>query len=476
MERASEPSSLLFGPPLGTRVHDWLLVDCVGHGAYGVVYRAVRIGQESAEPVALKMALRPWDPRFMREVGMLSLVHHPSIPRMISHGFWRDPSGASFPFIVMEWVQGTPLYTWAHEHHPSNLQVLRMLAQLARALEATHAAGAVHRDVKGDNMLVRHSDGQAMLMDFGSGNYPCAARLTWEPLPPGTAPYRSPEAWLFERRSEHSQDARYVAGPADDVYALGVTAYRLVTGEYPFTAGLLQDDAGAWQVDELPLPSPQQLNPRVDGQLSALVVRMLSVAPEARGSAGELAAALEAAAERVEKESEGSRHGTEAPAPPASPQALPKRIPSRVGVWSWSIGGACVLVVALLVLWAWKSVHAPSPSASVKETVASNGPTNLGETAPQTTPPPEQASSQPKTISQEPPPEPFPGQLTPDAKGRCPGPKQISLNGGCWGEYPTKDAEECEKNGWVFMKDHCYAPVMGSRRKPPPTSAPPDSR
>lgn len=474
MEHTPAPSGLLFGPPLGTRVHDWLLVDHLGHGAYGVVYRAVRLGQESAEPVALKLALRPWDPRFMREVGLLSLVHHPSIPRMLSHGFWRHASGACFPFITLECVQGTPLYTWAREHHPSNLQVLRMLAQLARALETTHAAGAVHRDVKGDNMLVRHSDGRAVLMDWGAGNYPCAARLTWGPLPPGTAPYRAPEAWLFERRSEHTPDARYQAGPADDVYALGVTAYRLVTGEYPFTAGLLKDEAGVWQVDALPLPSPRELNPRVDAQLSALLVRMLSVAPEARGSAGELAEALEAAAERVEKE-EGSRLGTKAPAPSGPAQALPKRLASRVSVRAWSVS-ACVLAGAFLLFGTWRAVHTPAHSAAVKEPVASSGPTNLGETASRNPPPPKPTESQPKTISQEPPPEPYPGQLTPDARGRCPGPKQIALNGGCWGESPTKDAEECEKNGWVFTKGRCYAPIMGSRRKPPPTSANPESR
>lgn len=205
--------------------------------------------------------------------------------------------------------------------------MLQLLAKLARAIKATHAAGAVHRDMKGDNMLVRHSDGQAVLTDFGAGNSPCAARLTWEPLPPGTVPYRSPEAWLFERRAEHSQDAHYVAGPGDDVYALGVTAYRLVTGEYPFTARLLQDDAGVWTLEGLPLPSAQELNPQVDAQFSALIVRMLSVPPEARGTAGELAEALEAAAERVEKETGGDRLGNEYPAPLASPQAIPERIP-----------------------------------------------------------------------------------------------------------------------------------------------------
>jgi serine/threonine protein kinase len=324
---------------VGTRVQEWLLVDCRRHGAYGVVYRAVRVGHESEGDVALKMALFPWEPRAMREVGLLSLVHHPCVPRLLGHGFWRHPSGAFFPFVVMEWVEGTPLYEWAREHNPSNGEVLQVLAQLARALEATHAACAVHRDVKGDNVLVRHSDGRAVLTDFGAGTYPCAARLTWQPLPPGTPDYQSPEAGLFERRALPSQDAHYPAGPADDVYALGVTAYRLVTGEYPVCAALRQDAQGVWQLEERPLASPRQLNPRVAPQLNEWIVRM------------------------------------------------------------------------------------------------------------------------------------------PNAKGRCPGPKQIPLNGGCWVEVvPSKDAEECEKNGLVFIKERCYAPAMGSRRKPPPTSAPPDFR
>jgi hypothetical protein len=77
----------LFLPP-GTRVDEWVLRSYHGHGAFGVVYRAVRVGQESAGEVALKMALVPWEPRFMRELGLLSLVRHPSVPRLLGHGVW----------------------------------------------------------------------------------------------------------------------------------------------------------------------------------------------------------------------------------------------------------------------------------------------------------------------------------------------------------------------------------------------------
>jgi len=361
----------------------------------------------------------------------------------------------------MEWVEGPPLYEWAHKHAPTQPQVLQVLSQLARALEATHACHAVHRDVKGDNVKVRSADGRAVLLDFGAGNYQSAARITSQLLPPGTPGYRSPEAWLFALRSRSSSGAPYQPGPADDVYALGVTAYRLVTGQYPPGPAPRQDDAGTWHLEEAPRPSPRELNPRVDSQLSALILRMLSVSPEARGTAGELAEALEAA---------------------ARPRALPERTRPRVQSTEWRARGAWVLAGALLVLWAWKAVHTPPPGVSEREQVDSppsrpdEGTTNLGEVTPEAPSPSMEGPSQQETISQDPSTQPFPGQLTPDAKGRCPGPKQIPINGGCWLEYPSKNAEECEKNNLVFIKDRCYAPAMGSRRKPPPTSAPPDFR
>ncbi len=457
MEREPAPVGHLFCLPPGTRVEDWLLVGCHGHGASGVVYRAVRIGHEAEGFVALKMALFPWDPRFMREVGLLSLVHHPSIPRLLGHGFWQDPSGMSFPFIVMEWVEGPSLYEWARECAPTNRQVLQVLAQLARALEATHACRAVHRDVKGDNVLVRRSDGRAMLTDFGAGHYQAAARLTWQPLPPGTPPYRSPEAWLFELRSGHSEGARYLAGPADDVYALGVTAYRLVTGQYPPGPELRQDEQGAWHPEEVPLPAAGAQPPRGSPAQRADPPHALGVSRGSRNSGR---------ARRGARGCRGARSGLPTPIQPRKQR-----------------GRARVLAGALLVLWTLLAVHAPLPSASARKQVASNpaspregGAAGVGESAAEATEPWGREFSEPEALSQDTPPEPLPGQLTPDAKGQCPGRTQIPINGGCWVELSTKDAEACEEAGYVFFKARCYAPALNSRRKPPPTSAPPDFR
>ncbi|MFP2934980.1 protein kinase domain-containing protein, partial [Pyxidicoccus sp. 3LG] len=125
--------------------------------------------------------------------------------------------------------------------------MLRLLASLARALEVTHAAGGLHRDVKGENVRVRRADAQPFLMDFGSGHYVGAATLTWQPFPPGTPAYRPPEAWRYVLRSSKPPAVAYAPGPADDLFALGVTAYRLVTGKYPPSAHPEEGDAWLWR-------------------------------------------------------------------------------------------------------------------------------------------------------------------------------------------------------------------------------------
>ena len=142
----------------------------------------------------------------------------------------------------------------------------------------------------------------------------------------------------------------------------------------------------------------------------------------------------------------------------------------------WGLAGV------FLALWGWQALHEPPRRASVREPVASTpapvdeAAAGLGEPGTQAPVPPEKEPSKQKTVAQDEPPKPFPGQLTPDAKGRCPGRKQFPINGGCWVEHPAKDAEECEENGYVFFKARCYAPALDTRRKPPPTSAPSDSR
>jgi len=155
-------------PEFGSQVGSWIVRERIGSGSHGVVFRAVRADRPDGKTYALKLALEAEDVRMEREVWLLSRIRHPSVPRLESNGLWESPGGEIYPYLVMEWVEGTPLYAWADRHAPFGPEVCRVLAQLARALEAIHAAGAVHRDVKGDNVLARLSDSLPVLIDFGS--------------------------------------------------------------------------------------------------------------------------------------------------------------------------------------------------------------------------------------------------------------------------------------------------------------------
>jgi hypothetical protein len=361
-----------------------------------------------------------------------------------------------------------------------------------------------------------------VLTDFGAGNYYGAARLTWQPLPPGTPAYQSPELGLFQLRSVRSRDAHYAAGPFDDVFALGVTAYRLVTGGYPPSPVPQREGEGRWSMVPLYLPPPRELNLQVEPQLSTLILRMLSLAPEERGSAGELAEALEAAMVGTEPEVELASLGAErpqrlvppsedrvslalSPAPVPSP-SLPGRGPDsqeavtgaeaalpnaersagvpmpeesvrpRARRLAWSSGLVLAGVGALLALWAVVEVQVRREGVSAKEQGAlvrgnaDAGPASLGEAVAAVPQSSVQEPSEQKAIEQDLPPKPRPGQVRPDAKGQCPGRKQVPINGGCWVEWPGPTVDECEQNGYVLIKERCYAPALETRREPPPTS------
>ena len=133
---------------------------------------------------------------------------------------------------------------------------------------------------------MREPDGQPVLLDFGVGDYEGASTLTATVLPPGTAHYRSTEAVRFLWEKENQPGARYAFTLADELYALGVVLYRLLTDEYPFPPGiplpLLYE-----RILETEPPAPVVLNPRVPRSVSGLTMRLLSKTPEERGASAE---------------------------------------------------------------------------------------------------------------------------------------------------------------------------------------------
>ncbi|MBN1208812.1 MAG: serine/threonine protein kinase, partial [Myxococcaceae bacterium] len=358
---ASSPRDPAALPP-GTVIGSWRVVSRCGEGSYGIVYQVEKVKQPEAGPFALKLAQYPMDPRFEREVELLWRGRHAHVPRLHDYGRWTHPDGVSFPYLVMDWIEGVPLYVWAARRRLSSRQVPRVLAQLARALEALHGESGVHRDVKGGNILVTE-EAQAFLTDYGSGLYPEARELTREPVPPGTPQYWSPESLRFQWRFRRSARARYKAGAADDVYALGVTAYRLVTGTYPPPAEGPEstEDDTEWTFGVR--VSPEALVGACP-ELASVICQMLADEPSARGSAGEVARALEYAAR-----SAGSK--ADRPIPQRTPDTAPVRSARPVRMRRalvWGLGLAAPIMGLGLVLLVrepepWQSVQAPAAVA-----------------------------------------------------------------------------------------------------------------
>jgi hypothetical protein len=284
-------------------------------------------------------------------------------------------------------------------------------------------------------------------MDFGTGLYPGAAPLTPALSFPGTPLYRSPESWLFEMRFYRDAQARFRPAPADDLYALGVTACRLLSGEYPEPAMPTRDEHGELRMPGVRLPRVLLKSPNVDPALRACTLRLLSVQPAQRGSAEQLVRELEATLK-------------------------PSLLHPRPGWRAWALAAAAVTLA--IAAWraapgkAWqeRSVARAERSRAESEKVGTAG---LGDAAASMALEKAPAASSAEGMGKAPLPEPVPGQVRPDQKGRCPFKWQVSLNGGCWGEF-TWEAEKCAGLGGQMFQGACYMPVIPPGQKRPPTS------
>ncbi|MBN1206171.1 MAG: protein kinase [Myxococcaceae bacterium] len=272
--------------PPGTEVNGFRLVRHLVSGGYGSVWLVESI-LHPGRLYALKFSLYPpgtprqADERAVREVRLLLQAAHPNVVRVVAHGRWEDPE-TGLHYVVLEWVEGSTLLTWARQHNPSLRHLVRLFQKVVRALQAAHEAGVMHRDVKPDNVLVREVDSEPFLVDFGAGNAEGSPSLTQEGLPPGTPDFRSPEALSFSLRADGTP---YSFQPADDWYAVGVMLYLLLTEVLPFPARLGGVDFKQWVVWRRPVP-PRLLNPRVPGALSRVVMRLLAKEPGSRPKDG----------------------------------------------------------------------------------------------------------------------------------------------------------------------------------------------
>lgn len=270
----------------GERFGPYRLDELIGVGGMGEVYRAFDTGKERV--VALKR-LPGWlagdadyQARFRRESRLAARLREPHVIPIHDYG---EIDGQLY--LDMRLVEGTDLATLLEQRGAlPPARAVRIIGQIAAALDAAHADGLVHRDVKPSNILISagsHGEDHAYLVDFGIARADTDTVLTETGVMMGTPQYMAPE--------------RFVQGNVDgraDIYSLGCVLYETLTGRKPFPAEGLPAQMYAHVNTEPPAPSSEL--PALPKGLDGVIARGMAKDPAARyGTAGELAAEAAAA-------------------------------------------------------------------------------------------------------------------------------------------------------------------------------------
>jgi serine/threonine protein kinase len=213
----------------GRRIGSYQLIREIGRGGMGTVYLARRADEQYEKLVALKVVRRGMDTedivrRFRNERQILASLDHPNIARLLDGGMTDD----GLPYLVMEYVEGTPVGDYCDRHHLTTNERLQLFRTICAAVQHAHQNLVVHRDLKPSNILVT-PDGTPKLLDFGIAKVLTPelsalmiehTRTEFRVLTPDCA---SPEQVRGEKLMTTS-----------DVYSLGVVLYELLTGHRPY--------------------------------------------------------------------------------------------------------------------------------------------------------------------------------------------------------------------------------------------------
>jgi eukaryotic-like serine/threonine-protein kinase len=364
----------------------------IARGGMGEVYRAQ--DADLARIVAVKLlsgrfadnaAIRG---RFTREaLAVARLSHAPSTVTIFDVG---EHNGR--PYIVMEYLPGGSLADRLQREGAQPIsRSLEWLGQAAAALDAAHANGIVHRDVKPANLLLDSHD-RVKVADFGVASAADLGSFTEAGTVVGTAGYLAPEQARGER-----------ATPASDLYALAVVAFELLTGKRPFERESSTAEAIAHV--SAAIPPASHSNPRLPPELDDVLARGLAKEPEHRfGSAAEFVGALR---EAIDQAAGTTSVGALPPAPPP-------RERSRLPLLLLLLGGALlagVLAATLLARGDEGETAGTTARRTVKETVTLPGTTVVQTvttapqapptTAPTTTTEPEQPTQSPSELNDQ---------------------------------------------------------------------------
>lgn len=264
----------------GSCIGPYRLLDQIGEGGFGVVYRA-----EQREPVHRLVAVkllkfgvdtRQVVARFEAERQALALMGHPNIAQLIDGG--RTDSGR--PYFVMELVEGVPITRFCDENRLSIDARLELFITACRAIQHAHQKGVIHRDIKPSNVLVMLRDGtpSVKVIDFGVAKaveqkLTEKTLVTMQGLMIGTPAYMSPEQAGLGRLDVDTRG---------DIYSLGVLLYELLTGTTPLDATRLKTVGDAEMLRLVREVDP----PRPSAQVAAPALGVTTIAAEDRSLTG----------------------------------------------------------------------------------------------------------------------------------------------------------------------------------------------
>lgn len=267
---------------IGQEFGSYELLDEIGRGGMGVVYRARQKGLGRIVAVKMILAGHLASPeqvhRFQEEARAAAGLHHPHVVHVYDVGQIHGQH-----FFTMEHIEGASLAERLRQGPMAPEKGARLLVEVARAVDYFHRHGVVHRDIKPSNVLLDMED-VPYITDFGLAKvFTPGAERTTTGLVLGTPTYMSPE----QAAGQPSQ-----VGPATDIYSLGAILYEVLTGRPPFLEENPVDTLLAVLSGEPPLP--RELNPRAPRLLESICLKCLARSPADRyASAGALADDLE---------------------------------------------------------------------------------------------------------------------------------------------------------------------------------------